>query len=85
MEQKMEVIISGSGNCMCKGPGAGQTMTSKGSRKEASVAGKVRWVWTWGDEAEREWWARPEQAQPCRPYSGCSVLILKVMGANEEF
>lgn len=46
--EKMEVIISGRGNCLCKGPEAGQAMTGQGSRKEAGVAGKVRWAWGWG-------------------------------------
>lgn len=51
--EKMEVIISGRGNCLCKGPEAGQAMTGQGSRKEAGVAGKVRWAWGWGVRRSR--------------------------------
>lgn len=59
MEQKVEAVISGRGNCMCQGPGAGQAMASEGRRKQASVAGKVRWVVGTGVEVEWEWKVHP--------------------------
>lgn len=45
MMQKMEEIISGRGNHVCKGPVVGKAVTSWRSGKEASEAGRERGVW----------------------------------------